>query len=710
MRRGARYESRLRVNFRSTGLILPLGDQPFEIQRLPWLTLTLAALCVVVALAVPPEPAEQPPDLAVLEGEAADYWSRHAYLIASQALLDAVEPELSSSGRAARLAELREASYRHWPSDENVRREQQDRLDELAAIARAAALVVPDPGPGFVPERAELRALLTYPFQHASVSALLASLLGLLVLGSVLEAAWHRAVYGAFLAVSCLFAVAFYWGMVPDSSRPLLGAGPLLSALAVACLRVHWTDGCRFTWFFWSGQPVSGSFVAPAWSFALVWLAAEGIRIGLAEAPAELPYQADVGALIVGAVAAQLLRQPQAAPGSRPATRVAKRPKQAKQAETAEDVIGSLFEQAQRERMRGDIPAAFTLLQQAVRQGRGDRDTVLEFWEVAQQVGRVDAACPAMLGLVRACVSRGELAPAARAWLEVTARMPNVRLDPETLVRLAPALVALQRNDAAREALKRAIASADENLSGEGAARAARLARDLGDETTASAAARRAVASEDLPEDEKAILRALSGESAKPAVRPPSAPVEPAAEPAAAPPPPQPDPDPEPDSEPLLVEVEPVTVDAISSETVARFSAVKVIEGVPELLGEHALSVRVSQERLVEVEYARVQALSAVRIMRDGEPPIVLIDLIMNWNDSSGGPLHLVRLRGDRFDPHQLVGDGISLSVAYRVLLTELHGSTGAVPLPAPEILTGEVPNFPTLEDYQREVLSVDPS
>jgi hypothetical protein len=148
-----------------------------------------------------------------------------------------------------------------------------------------------------------------------------------------------------------------------------------------------------------------------------------------------------------------------------------------------------------------------------------------------------------------------------------------------------------------------------------------------------------------------------------------------------------------------------------SSATVPRFQGAKILEGAPELIGSEALSVRLSEDRVIEVEWDKVQALSAVGVLGMGDGPVVLIDLILNWNDEGGCPLQLVRLRGDRFDPRRLVGDGVRLAEAYRAFLSELHANTGAVPLPDPEAARGRpIRVFESLDAYQRKVLDVEGS
>ena len=89
-----------------------------------------------------------------------------------------------------------------------------------------------------------------------------------------------------------------------------------------------------------------------------------------------------------------------------------------------------------------------------------------------------------------------------------------------------------------------------------------------------------------------------------------------------------------------------------------------------------------------------------------GPQPVVLVDLVMNWNSDGSEPLQVVRMRGDGFDPRELVGDPGSVAQAYRVWLEQLIELTGAVPLPDPESARGRPMRvFDEVAAYQDEVL-----
>ena len=116
-----------------------------------------------------------------------------------------------------------------------------------------------------------------------------------------------------------------------------------------------------------------------------------------------------------------------------------------------------------------------------------------------------------------------------------------------------------------------------------------------------------------------------------------------------------------------------------------------------------------ASDRIIELKYARVEALSAAMVVRSlGQSPEVVIDLAINWSATGDEALRIVRLRSDGFDPTSLVGEQASLEDAYRTLLDKLLTLTRATPLPDEESARGRPMRvFSDLETYQREVLDV---
>jgi hypothetical protein len=109
------------------------------------------------------------------------------------------------------------------------------------------------------------------------------------------------------------------------------------------------------------------------------------------------------------------------------------------------------------------------------------------------------------------------------------------------------------------------------------------------------------------------------------------------------------------------------------------------------------------------VPFERVGALCVVAIEGFGEKPVILVDLVLNWQSESNDPLKLIRLRADRFDPRRFVSDELPPLDAMRSFIDQLLEKTGATPLPDLQSARGlPFASFIDLQSYQRDVLSVD--
>jgi hypothetical protein len=108
------------------------------------------------------------------------------------------------------------------------------------------------------------------------------------------------------------------------------------------------------------------------------------------------------------------------------------------------------------------------------------------------------------------------------------------------------------------------------------------------------------------------------------------------------------------------------------------------------------------------VGYAQLQAIGVGAVHGLSAKPVILIDLVANWNDGSGGPLRVLRVRSDRFDVRRLAPEAGGPMDALRALLDALFERSAAVALPDPDGARGRpVRVFPDLATYQREVLQV---
>ena len=681
-------------------MILPVGQS--EVLRVPWITgwVSLACLAVFLAddseLVVPTSPT--PEQLA----EATEYWRDHAYLEAEPEILLEVGRGKSAEERRELVQELRYDSYQRWPDNEEMRRAQQEVLDFVTARALGQTEGVADASSiftrwGLVPAEPRPLAFLTHAFLHASWLQLLASLLILYVAGAALEERW-----GPLLALLLPICAAASGGVALlvslGSTLPLFGAAGMSAGLVGAALARYRLQKIRCYYLLGADRkgPIRGSFTLPAVALLLpLWLASAVGQAWLPGLELAALYAGQLAGLAVGAGTALLV------------TRFG-----------LEDRLGILWlrawwerqrlerakrRKAKREAAKGESeeaaeePEVESELDQrkAAAEGNpGDPEAARAFWEAARSAGQAELAVAQMLRLVHYYVNRGEDQEAARTWIEVTTDVPQALAYPTLLVRLCPALVGLGERDQAQRALRQAIDSRNRGLTLPNALRAVRHAREL-DPGLSVAAAKRALEMPDVPLDERAALQELidAGGSAQQEHA-----VQETVQPA-------------PHPTPAIGVESPAPPPAVDSSAGGpRFSSVKIVEGTPARLSRSGLFIEVAAGRMIELKYARVEALATAMVVRSlGQSPEVVIDLALNWTQVGDGTLRVVRLRSDGFDPRTLIPDEESLEDAYRALLDKLLTLTRAIPLPDEESARGRPMRvFSDLETYQREVLEVE--
>jgi membrane associated rhomboid family serine protease len=666
-------------------MILPVGQS--DGLRVPWVTGAVILACLALYLGTDHELVEEGPLPAELLAEAADYWSEHAYLQVEPEVMIEVGRAVPPDQRRKLLQDLRYDSYQRWPDREEMRNAQQEVMDFLTA--RALGHTERRQGEpnsytrwGLVPSEPRLSAFFTHPFMHTSWLHLAANLLILFLAGAALEERLGAGLLFPLLALAALTSGAASLLASPASTLPLFGAAGVVAAVVGATLAHYRLRSIRCLYLVAIGPEgaIRGSFRVPALALLPLWLASAVGQTWLPGLEARSLLVGQAAGLVFGAVATLVItriRLPErlslgwlrAAWQQRAIARNARRATQSvKTPETQEE--GLLGDDSDLGRLR-----------EVAQSDPGNPQAVRAFWKAAVASQQAEAAAPDMLRLVYRHVSRGEEEEAARTWIEVTSAVPSALAFPTLLVRLAPALTRSGERDQAIRALEQAVDPGNRGLTLQNALQAVEHAKEL-DPTLAERVARRTLELPDVPLDQRASLQEL---------------IE-GAESAAA------------SQAPTPQDALQPTAKVDSSLSGPRFSGVKIVEGMAARLGDNGLFLKVTDERMIELKYARVEALASAMVVRSlGQSPEVVIDLVLNWSHVGDEALRIVRLRTDGFDPCSLLDEEVGVEEAYRILLGKLFDHTGAVPLPDEESARGRPMRvFSDLETYQREVLEVD--
>jgi hypothetical protein len=138
---------------------------------------------------------------------------------------------------------------------------------------------------------------------------------------------------------------------------------------------------------------------------------------------------------------------------------------------------------------------------------------------------------------------------------------------------------------------------------------------------------------------------------------------------------------------------------------------VRAAGAVPLSLGEDELMIYVSGKGSSKLAYSRIKAVSLAAVRGLGPKPVVLLDLLLAGPEPGEGPLLLVRLRSDEYDPRKLIPSAAGALEALLALAEELLKRTRGVPLPDQGAARGRpLRKFDTLEAYSREVLRASPA
>jgi membrane associated rhomboid family serine protease len=664
-------------------VILPIGHQDTSVRRLPWVTFSLMVSCLLAFLLMDTSALEAAPTPAERLEEAADYWRSHAYLEADARIRQHVAYDVMPNQRSQYLATLPDLAEPLRPGDAEGLARQQQELDRLTAVALGLAKpegaeLNPFERWGFIPAEPRARGLFTHMFMHAGWLHLIGNLFMLLLSGPAIEDRWGRGLFAGFYVLAGIFAALFHMGAEHGSTLPLVGASGAIAGVLGAFLVRLWKTKIRFAYFFMFGlRPYAGTFDAAAWVMLPLWFGNELLQATLWESmglESGVAYWAHVGGFLFGIAAALAVR----------ALKFEQRfINPSIEAQVTQFTAKPVLEEAMAARERGELGEALALLRSEWER-QPDEDIGLALWDAAVACAEPETGAAAVQAAVRACAKRGDLEVALRHWSELTDLVPTARVEPATLLRFVPLLLEENQRDRAVLALRHAVDAEAARLTPGQAMRAVELAREL-DPPAALRAARSALASGELHEAKRERLESLVAELEAKGVE-----------------------EPQPSQQDTAPE-EPETVwDEDGVIRISRFARAKLVEARPSGLDSETLRVRLEDAREAGVQLDRIQAVSVAIVADQGPRPVLLIDLLANWNEQEAEALRGLRLRSDRFDPRQLLGIEAEPQQSFVSLVARLLEKSRGVPLPSADAALGRpFARYATLAEYQREVLEV---
>lgn len=285
-------------------VLIPVGHQEGSLRRVPWVTVAIAAVCILVQLRACQL---EPKIMAEADGISAEIAELQARIV-------------NRGSPAAAL--LRQAGYDQYADEVEIGRpgerealdanaaELQARIDTLKGELEALSERLPTTRLGYRPDRDGVIAMLTSTFTHAGWIHLLGNLLFLYLVGCNMEDRWGRVMFGGFYLVGGLVAATAFKISQPASSIPLVGASGAVAAAMGAFAACYGNATIRFVYAYWILlRPYWGKFQAPAWAALLMWFAQQVLLGWLDEGNGDgVAYAAHVGGFAFGLAVAVVLR------------------------------------------------------------------------------------------------------------------------------------------------------------------------------------------------------------------------------------------------------------------------------------------------------------------------------------------------------------------------------------------------------------------
>lgn len=375
-------------------MIVPLTHERMTVRRLPWVTLAILAVNLIVFLVTWPRAKSEQERLMEVVRELQELAQAHPGMASEH---------FEDSGSLARYKELAA------------------RFEEINSQRVYTRL-------GFVPSRQEWPDLVSSMFLHGGWLHLLGNMYLLWLCGCSLEDIWGRPTYlGLYLTAGVAAALAHAWAF-PESPAPLVGASGAIAGLMGAFLvRLART---RIRMFYWFGI-FYGNFNAPAGLILPLWVLTQIFYAMVYQDASPVAFWAHVGGFAFGVAAGLLIKLSRVEEAF---------------LSPAIDQKTTLFSQhpqvaAALARMDArDYGQAAVALSGALRDNPEDVDALHLLGECYAELGRPANALQALERKLQVHLRRREKDLAVDTFADMKSISPNVRLSPRLELSLGVAL------------------------------------------------------------------------------------------------------------------------------------------------------------------------------------------------------------------------------------------------------------------------------
>lgn len=434
-------------------MILPIGHENSEVRRLPWVTFTIMALCVIIFLFTNKK-------LESSLNETKEYLTKIYYYYVDRPYLEfnlfkQLLPE--ESEKDSQIEDYFKSRRRMEEPDEETLIDEQEYLDGLIK----KLVQIKDDNPirkwGLIPAKRTFITSISHMFLHGSWLHLLGNLFFLYLMGPFLEDMWGRQFYAAFYIVAGIISGLAYSLHFPEFNGPLIGASGAISGVIAAFLVRFWKIRIKFVYWVYF---FFGTFTAPAW-FMLIFEVVRELYYAkmnnmLSETGAGVAYWAHFWGLFFGAAVALVfikMKIEEKYVNPKIEGEISFVDQSYKEYEKALEIIDN-----------GDLEGGYAKLYEMKSLVNKHPEIGEVLWKVSERLGREREAAPVLMNTIIAEIKKNQLDYALTNYWQLKSKFPETMInDIYMKVLLTEKLIEKDDGKGSEELLMEIINEVDEN-------------------------------------------------------------------------------------------------------------------------------------------------------------------------------------------------------------------------------------------------------
>jgi membrane associated rhomboid family serine protease len=408
-------------------MLIPIGQESDTVRRVPWVTIAIMGLCVIIHIFNMSSISEFEHKLIGIYSEIYEYYTSHPYLELANELKKTFSITEEKEEILKSLAEDKSGSV----YAEEQRKEEQAYLDNLVEELNYIKENLPFFKYGLVPKKKTFVGLIGHMFLHVDWLHLLGNLLFLYIMGPFIEDSWGKPVYAIFYLGTGILAALVFALHYPDSGVPMVGASGAISGVMGGFLIRHWH--ARIKYFYMFSILVRGTFSAPAWVMLPIGFIMELVNASIVDSIAPgggggVAHWAHVWGFIFGIAGALVIKF----------TKIEEKfvaPKVEAQTTYVNKGFAA-YEEAMQVLAAGDKEKAFAILMDAAREDSSNRDVVEALWNTALDMGRIDEVTPFLSRLIEREVQQARWEEALSHYRLLRSKVTNTRFSTLTKIKI----------------------------------------------------------------------------------------------------------------------------------------------------------------------------------------------------------------------------------------------------------------------------------